>query len=799
MPTISTLTAVLNLDQSGFRSGVEDAQNDLDGLQGQAQKTGKKLTSAGKTMTAGITAPLMAMGALSARTAASFDQNMQKSIAVMGDVDEAMREDLEQTAQEVANTTTHSADQAAQSYYYLASAGLDAQESMAAMPQVAAFAEAGQMDMAQATDTATNVMSAFGYEADEMTEVTDTLTATVSNHNQTMQDMSSAMSKVAPVASSLGFSIEETSAAIGQMGDVGIQGERAGTALRNVMSQISDEGSTVTKKLEGMGVATRDSQGNILSLTQVLANMEEAGVGAGDAASVFGTEAGPAMAALMQEGSSALQENTDRLREAEGATKDMATTQRETLNAELSIAKSNLKDVGIAIGSQLLPMLSSLTRYVKGASERFQGLSDGQQKAIIAAVGLLAALGPVLMMAGLMAQSIVALSGAYGVLTASSWGLSGALSGGVVPSAIAANVALGPITVPIWAIIAAIGVLVAAVAGLYYAFTNNMFGIKDKTYSALSTVKGWFDAAPDWILALLGPVGWLYKGWSENLFGIQDITGQVFDWIGNKIDWLMKYIEKIPGIGGDGDGGPSIESPDEPDPPDSEDFDNGELSQENFDPAEGEDGDWETEGENAGQEFGSGFQNGVVDNLQTGDIETHLEERLSELEERKSNVYGEEYTEAREEAQRVEEQLAQVRDAENLGEVETELVVDVARSELESEEERSTQLEDVRAQLKEEGFEIDTSSDSNGTSMSSEDIDKQSVEKMLAESSDEGGQESDLAAKFDTLLEKHDQLRTTVETLQLIVEMDLNSREFNKIIDERAEAKAKEIINGTGP
>ena len=83
--------------------------------------------------------------------------------------------------------------------------------------------------MAEATDVATNVMSAYGYEADEMASVTDTLTATVSNHNQTMPGMAEAMSTVAPIASSLGIGLEETSAAIGQMGDVGIQGERAGT------------------------------------------------------------------------------------------------------------------------------------------------------------------------------------------------------------------------------------------------------------------------------------------------------------------------------------------------------------------------------------------------------------------------------------------------------------------------------------------------------------------------------------------------------------------------------------------
>ncbi|WP_135827297.1 phage tail tape measure protein [Halorussus halobius] len=536
-------------------------------------------------MTAGVTAPLTAIGALSARTAANFDQAMQKSIAVMGDVDATMREDLEATARDVANTTTVSAQEAADAYYYLASAGLDAAQSMEVMPRVAEFAEAGQMNMAEATDVATNVMSAFGLEASEMTEVTDTLTETVSNHNQTMQDMSTAMSTVAPVASSLGVDIEETSAAIGQMGDVGIQGERAGTALRNVLSQLSDESSTAATKLEEMGVKTRDSQGNLLSLTKILQNMEQAGVAAGDAASIFGTEAGPAMAALMQEGSSALQENTNQIRDAEGATKSMAATQRDTLNAEMQIARSNIEDAGIAIGTVLMPMLSTATGYVQGAAEWFQNLNSTQQKTIIALAGVAAATGPVLLTLGTMAQSVVALSSAYGVLSGASLSLSGVLSGGLVPSLVATQVALGPITVPIWAIIGALGALVGIVAGAHHAWTNNIFGIRDTATNAFQTVKGWLDAAPTWLLGLLGPLGILYGAWRENLFGVQDVVGNVFDWIGDKIGWLVDKIQSIPGI----DMGPSDPSDAAPDP--------GELGDESADA-----------GAQAGQDYADAFE-----------------------------------------------------------------------------------------------------------------------------------------------------------------------------------------------
>ncbi|ELZ12504.1 phage tail tape measure protein, TP901 family [Natrinema thermotolerans DSM 11552] len=783
MPTISTLTAVLELDKSDFESKLDTAKRDLDGFGSRAQQTGEKLTAAGKSMTMGITAPLTAMGALSARTAANFDQAMQRSIAVMGDVDEAMREDLEERARQVANTTTHSASQAAESYYYLASAGLDAAQAMEAMPQVAAFAEAGNMQMAEATDVATNVMSAYNYEASEMSEVTDTLTATVSNHNQTMQDMSTAMSRVAPIASSLGVSIEETSAAIGQMGDVGIQGERAGTALRNVLSQLSDEASPVTKRLEEMGVQTRDAEGNVLSLTQILENMEEAGVEAGDAARIFGTEAGPAMAALMEQGSDALEQNTQRLREAEGATTDMAQTQRDTLNAEMQIARSNLEDVGIAIGSQLIPMLTTATGYIKGAAQTFQGLNDGQQRAIIVAGGLAAALGPILMMVGLLAQSVVALSGAYGVLSGASLGLSGTLTGTLVPStiaaqggltgmaasALAAQVSIMGLTAPVWAVIGAIGLLIGAVGAFAVAYQRNWKGVRDYTEWAIDPITDGID----WFV--------------EKLFGISSASEKVAGAFGDFIDWVIEKINSIPKINLDsGDLGDFDTSSAKPGDKSASDV----MGSEDF----------EQQGQQAGQDFGSGFQEGLVEGLETEQVDQvlseDLEEITTEIEDLRSGMTTQSEWERVEELEQQAEQLRQQRQQlEETGDVTTvdqEYVAEAARRDLQEEQERAEYMEDVYSRLDEE--ELDANVDTNReVSLSDEDI--QSLDAETIQSMTE--QEGDDPTK--KILEELKQLRSDLNSLRLRVDLEHNCREFEKIMEDTAEGVFEEEINSTGP
>ncbi|GAB7010457.1 phage tail tape measure protein [Halorubrum trueperi] len=503
----STLTGAIRVDASGVSEGVDTAEQEIDSLTGRMQSAGKSMKRTGAAMTAGITAPLLAMGGVAARQSANFDQAMQKSIAVMGDVSDSMREDLEETAREVATATTMSHQQAADSYYFLASAGLDAAESMEAMPKVASFAEAGQMDMAEATDVATNVMSAFGYEASQMTEVTDTLTATVTSHNQTMEGMSTAMSRVAPTAAGMGIEIEEAAAAIGLLGDVGIQGERAGTSLNRALTVLSNPTGRAAETIEKLGVSIRDSNGDLRSITEIMGDFEAAGADTADMAAIFGSEAGPAMASLLQQGSGALEESTTRLKEAEGATQDVAQTQRKTLNAELQIMRSNLEDAGVAIGANLLPMLSTLSGYVSQAGSYFAGLSDKQQNVAIATAGVAAAAGPLLLAGGTLLTMLPAMASGFAMVSAASL----------------------PVTGPILAIVAAVGLLGAA-------FATDFMGIRGMTMDAVGVVTDNLDLLKNGLLAAIGPVGWMYKAWEMNFLGIQNRTQQAKDLVLNNLD-----------------------------------------------------------------------------------------------------------------------------------------------------------------------------------------------------------------------------------------------------------------------
>lgn len=490
------MEVVIDGDASGLQSALTSAQSSVGGFQ-------KAVAGAGVAAAAGIGAGM----AKSVQAAAGFDEAMQESIAIMGDVDAAMREDLEQSARDVATSTTKSHEDAAESFYFLASAGMDAEQSIAAMPEVAAYAEAGAMDMANATDYATDTAKAFGIEAENLNRVTDTMTATFTNHNQTAEGMGQAMSMVAPIASGLGVEIEETAAAIGMMGDAGIKGSKAGRTLRQAFKRLTDPPAKVSDKLDELGVAVTDSNGDMRSMEDIMGDLEAAGADTSDMMQIFGARAGPGMQVLLQEGADQLGENTERIKEMDGATQDIAETQKQTFNKQLGILKSNITDVGVAIGSALLPPLTTLVQKITPLVQRFSDwVSSGNEvKVAVAAIGTaLAALLPA------VSLLVGYLGGVTGILSAVAGGFAMLLS-------------------PMW-------LVVGAVAAVATAFSSNFAGVRDAVLRVVGVLRDEFGKTVELLSSMVGPaVGDVSQAFSDFASTVEAKLRPVVSFLADKL------------------------------------------------------------------------------------------------------------------------------------------------------------------------------------------------------------------------------------------------------------------------
>jgi TP901 family phage tail tape measure protein len=361
-------------------------------------QTGAKLRSVGKSLSVGLSAPLLAIGTGAVMAAANFEKSMNKVKAVTKGTTADFKA-MDTQAKELGRTTQFSASQAADAMSFLGMAGLDAKEIMDAMPATLNLAAAGNLELATAADIASNVMSGFGAEAKDLGKFVDVLAAGFTNSNTDLNQLGEAMANAAPVASGFGVSIEETTAAIGLLSNAGIQGGAAGTSLKNILVQLDEQS-------ESLGLSIYDAAGNMIPLSDQLAQLESKGLSTSDIMGKFGKIAGPGLLALMKEGSSGLSDLTGTLENSGGTAKKVADQQMKGLAGTMTRLKSATEGLAISFGELILPVIEKLVNFVTGLVTAWTNLDDGIQIAIITFATLAATLGPLIALIGAIASPI---------------------------------------------------------------------------------------------------------------------------------------------------------------------------------------------------------------------------------------------------------------------------------------------------------------------------------------------------------------------------------------------------------
>ncbi len=316
-------------------------------------------------------------------TAANFEQAMAKVQAVSG-ASEADLKSLTEQARQLGKDTQFSATQAAQGQELLARAGFKSNEIIASMPGLLNMAAAEGMDLAQAADIASNTLRGFNLPAEQTLRVADVLAKASASSNVSIASLGESMKMVAPVASGLGISIEEATAMIGAMGNAGIKGSEAGTALRGALIRLSKEPKATEEALNRMGISAKDAQGNLRKMPDLMKALSQRMKDMGEAdkmevlSKIFGTEASAGMLAIMSAVESGkLESLEDGLRNAAGASEEMARIMNNTAQGAMKRLGSATESILIDLGNALLP---AFTEFVDVLAKGASAVSDFAQK-----------------------------------------------------------------------------------------------------------------------------------------------------------------------------------------------------------------------------------------------------------------------------------------------------------------------------------------------------------------------------------------------------------------------------------
>lgn len=386
-------------------SVIIEIQGDDAGFKDKLSSLGSIAGTAMKGVTAAVTAATTAvtgMAAAAIKVGSGFESSMSQVAATMGITNEELANGsesfdiLQQAAKDAGATTAFSASQAADALNYLALAGYDAQTAADTLPAVLNLAAAGSMDLAYASDLATDAMSALGIEAssENLTKFGDEMAKTASKANTSVSQLGEAILTVGGTAKSLAGGTTELNAALGVLANRGIKGSEGGTALRNIILALSAPTDKAADAMAALGLEVYDATGNMRPLNEVFKDLDAAmaGMTEGEKTEVlneiFNKVDLKSAQALLAGCGDEFTNLAAAIEDSGGAMQDMADTQLNNLQGDLTILQSALEGVGISAYESMQGPLRETVQMATGmVGEIAAAFEEGGLSGAVGAVG----------------------------------------------------------------------------------------------------------------------------------------------------------------------------------------------------------------------------------------------------------------------------------------------------------------------------------------------------------------------------------------------------------------------------
>lgn len=331
-----------------------------------------------------------ALGGISSmlQEGAGFVDTMTTVKAITAATDTQMK-GLSETAQSLGIATMFDSKEIASGMQYLAMAGNTAEEIQQMIEGAAYVAGATNMALGGKGGTAdliTNVMSTFQIEAAGAATVGDQLAKAALSSNMSMIDLAEAVKYAGADMVNLKRSLPEVAALAGVLGNAGIQGSMAGTAMSNMarylnksLVQPSYKGG---KALAALGLSIKDftdSNGDLIDLSSAigkivggmkgLSSMEVAQV-FNDIFGVRGNRAAAALARSLPEYESLLNKI---LYKSDGYAKSIVEQRMETIAGGIDQMKSALENLRTTFTTAIAPVVTPI---FKGIARIFEGIRN---------------------------------------------------------------------------------------------------------------------------------------------------------------------------------------------------------------------------------------------------------------------------------------------------------------------------------------------------------------------------------------------------------------------------------------
>lgn len=410
---------------------VEDQASKMDQAFSGLTGLGQRISDLGRTLTVGVTLPLVAAAGAAVKFASDFDGEMRKVTSLLGGTTQQEFEALRGQVLELARSMGIDATKAAAALYEAISAGVKKENAIEFLAVASKAAIAGVTDTKVAVDGLTSIINAYGLRAEQATEVSDAMFRSVNIGKFTFEQLAASIGTATPVASQLGVGFKDLLAAGATLTQRGLTIAQAFDQLRGVMLAIITPNKEMNELLGKTGYASGQALLKAKGLHSAIeALRKEAGNNAEQFAKAIGrAEALGAALGITGDNAKIAAGHLREVKEAAGDTaKGMAEIEKSATR-QFERALQDIKNIGIDLGNSILPAIRELLKAAKPFVETlaemvkwFAALPEPVRNSALAFGLVTAAMGPTLVGFGQMLvqipQAIIALRSMAGAMSA---------------------------------------------------------------------------------------------------------------------------------------------------------------------------------------------------------------------------------------------------------------------------------------------------------------------------------------------------------------------------------------------
>jgi len=387
---------------------------------------GKNTQWAGRQLMVGLTMPLALFGASAAKAFRELEAEIVKFKRVYGD---AVTNDVETNAaveniRKLASEYTKygvSVTKTMEMAGTAAAAGFQGGALNAQVETATKLAVLGQVEQQQALETTISLQNAFGLSSDELAKKINFLNAVENQTVLSIEDLTIAIPKAAPVIKQLGGNVEDLAFFMTAMKEGGINASEGANALKSGLASLINPSKKAAGFLADLGINVKgiveanqgDIKATVIGFAQALDTLDPLNR-ARAIEQMFGKFQFARLSTLFQNVSKDGTQASRALDLAGASIEELAVlSEREMKKIEDSVgvkfqaAIENFKQEIMPLGKAFLEALTPVVKFFGNIFEKFNGLSDQTKKVVAVIVGVVAGLGPVLLMTfGLLANGV---------------------------------------------------------------------------------------------------------------------------------------------------------------------------------------------------------------------------------------------------------------------------------------------------------------------------------------------------------------------------------------------------------